>query len=193
MALPRGWVWFLTVALVVNTLLLGGPQAGEAYACSCAETRSVEETLEKSAAVFSGEVVKAEEAPPEPPDGDDPFLGLGPVTFEVEETWKGSSEDSVTVYGQGPEASCGIDFEKGETYLVYAYRSGGDLGTDFCGRTKPLSFAGSDVSELNAARGSLPDTGGPRVPSPLRATIVAGGAGMLLAAAAIAARRPRRD
>ena len=193
MALPRGRVWFLTVALVANTLLLGGPQAGEAYACSCAETRSVEETFEKSAAVFSGEVVKAEETPPEPPDGDDPFLGLGPVTFEVEETWKGASEDSVTVYGHGPEVSCGIDFEKGETYLVYAYRTNGDLGTDYCGRTKPLSLAGSDVSELNAARGFLPDTGGPRVPSPLRATIAASGAVALLATGALAARRSRRD
>ena len=193
MALPRRRMWFLAVALVANSLLLGGTQAGEAYACTCAGTRSVEETLKKSAAVFSGEVVKAEEEPPEPPDGNGSFLGLGPVTFKVEETWKGASEDSVTVYGQGPGVSCGMDFEKGETYLVYAYRSDGNLGTDYCGRTKLLSFAGSDVGELNAARGSLPDTGGPRVPSPFQATIAAGFVAVLLATAALTTRRPRRD
>nr|MBA3951825.1 hypothetical protein [Rubrobacter sp.] len=124
-------------------------------------------------------------------DGDDPFLG--PVTFEVEEAWKGASEGSVVVYGQGPEPSCGIDFERGETYLVYAYRSDGYLGTDYCGRTKPLSFAGSDVGELNAARGSLPETGGPRVPSSLQAKIAAGAVVSVLAAAALVSRRPRRD
>ncbi|MBA2618421.1 MAG: hypothetical protein H0U91_09680 [Rubrobacter sp.] len=191
MASPRRRIWFLIFVLIANFLLMGGPQAGKVYACSCAETRDVEESFEKSAAIFSGRVVKAEGAAPVPPDGDDPFLG--PVTFEVEEAWKGASEGSVVVYGQGPEPSCGIDFERGETYLVYAYRSDGYLGTDYCGRTKPLSFAGSDVGELNAARGSLPETGGPRVPSSLQAKIAAGAVVSVLAAAALVSRRPRRD
>jgi hypothetical protein len=96
------------------------------------------------------------------------LLGLGPVTFEIQEAWNGVSGNSVVVYGQGPGASCGIDFERGETYLVYAYRTDGDLGTDFCGRTKPLPYSGSDVSELNASRGSLPDTGDPEYQHPFR-------------------------
>ncbi len=178
---------------LVMSLLLVTLDAGPAHACSCAETRSVKETLEKSSAVFSGEVTKVKEFSPESPEAGDALLGLGPVTFEIQEAWKGVSGNSVVVYGQGPGASCGIDFERGETYLVYAYRTGGDLGTDFCGRTKLLSYAGSDVSELNATRGSLPETGGPRVRSPLRATIAASAAVMLLAAVALAARGPRRD
>lgn len=112
MASPRRRIWCLIFVLIANFLLMGGPQAGKVYACSCAETRDVEESFEKSAAIFSGRVVKAEGAAPVPPDGDDPFLG--PVTFEVEEAWKGASEGSVVVYGQGPEPSCGIDFERGE-------------------------------------------------------------------------------
>lgn len=187
MALPRRRIWFLAVALIANSLLLGGPQAGEAYACSCAETRDVGETFEVSAAVFSGEVVKAEE---EPPDRGGRFLG--PVTFEVEETWKGAAENSVVVYGQGSEVSCGIDFERGETYLVYAGRTDGYLTTDYCGRTKPLSFAGSEVDELNAARTPLPETGGLRLPSSLQAKIAAGAVVSMLAAAALVSRRPRR-
>ena len=193
MALPSRRVWFLAVALVVNSLLLGGPRAGEAYACTCAETRGVEETLEKSSAVFSGKATKVEEFSSESPETVDALLGLGPVTFEVQEAWKGASGDSVVVYGQGPGVSCGLDFERGETYLVYAYRTDGDLGTDYCGRTKPLSYAGSDVSELNDSRDSLPETGGPRIPTPVQVTIAAGAAAALLAAAALAARGPRRE
>jgi hypothetical protein len=173
-------------------LLLGGPRAGAAYACSCAETRGVEETLEKSSVVFSGKATKVEEFSPESPDSGDAVLGLGPVTFEVQEAWKGASGDSVVVYGQGPGISCGLDFERGETYLVYAYRIDVDLGIDYCGRTKPLSYAGSDVNELNASRDSLPETGGPRIPTPLQVTIT-GAAAALLAAAAFAARGPRPE
>jgi hypothetical protein len=178
---------------LVMSLLLVTLDVGPAYACSCAETRSVGETLEKSSAAFSGKVTQVKEFSPESPAAGDALLGLGPVTFKIQEAWKGVSGNSVVVYGQGPGASCGIDFERGETYLVYAYRTGGDLGTDFCGRTKPLSFAGSDVSALNASRGSLPDTGGPRISAPLQVATAAGAAAALIAAAALAARGPRRD
>lgn len=191
--MQKVWLYFLVLALAGNLVLAGGPQADKAYACSCAGTRDVEETFERSAAVFSGEVVKAEEVSPEssdPPDPGDPFLG--PVTFEVEEAWKGASKDSVVVYGQGPEVSCGIDFERGETYLVYAGRADGYLTTDYCGRTKPLSFAGSDVNELNDARGSLPDTGGPGA-SHLKAVVATGVVLSLLTAAALIPGRSRRD
>ncbi|MDQ4128217.1 MAG: hypothetical protein M3151_09775 [Actinomycetota bacterium] len=187
--MPKSRIWFLTLVLTANFLLMGGPHAGEAYACSCAGTRDVGETFEGSDAVFSGKVVKAEE---EPPDDVDAFPFLGPVTFEVEEAWKGAPESGIVVYGQGPAVSCGIDFEKGETYLVYAHRTDGRLATDYCGRTKPLSFAGTDVSELNAERGSLPDTGGPEV-SPLEAAIAAGVVLSLLTAAALVPRGSRRD
>ena len=189
MTLPQRRVWFLFAALVANFSLAGGPQAGEAYACSCAETRDVGETFERSDAVFSGKVVKIDE---EPPDEVGPFPFLGPVTFEVEEAWKGASESDVVVYGQGPAVSCGINFEKGGTYLVYAHRTDGRLATDYCGRTKPLSFAGTDVSELNASRGSLPDNGGPGA-SPLEAAMAAAAVLSLLAAAAVVPRGSRRD
>ncbi len=195
MTLPRRQAWFLAVALIVNLLRLGGPRAGEAHACGCAVAANadesvVEESFEKSAAVFSGKVVKVEEAPSVPPDGDDPFLG--PVTFEVEEAWKGASEGSVVVYGQGPEAGCGRNFEEGETYLVYAYRTDDYLATDYCGRTKPVELASSDLRELDAARGSLPDTGGPGA-SPLEAMIVTGVALSMLTAAALVSRGIPRD
>lgn len=185
--MSQRWVRFVVIALVVSLLLAGGPYAGTAHACSCAETRDVGETFDRSAAVFSGKVVKAEEKPP-----DEGGRFLGPVTFEVEKVWKGASENNAVVYGQGPEVSCGIDFEKGETYLVYAYRTDGRLATDYCGRTQPLSSAGTDVGELNAARGTLPDTGGPTA-STVKAVIATGAALSLLVAAALVPRRSRRE
>ena len=45
---------------------------------------------------------------------------LSLVTLEVEESWKGVSEERVVVRGYGPEVSCGIEFREGERYLVYA-------------------------------------------------------------------------
>lgn len=115
-------MWFLAVALVANSLLLGSTGAGEAYACSCAGGESTEEAFRSSTAVFSGKVKKVKGASPESTEAVNALLSLGPVTFEVQEAWKGVSGNSVVVYGQGLEASCGMDFDRGETYLVYAYR-----------------------------------------------------------------------
>lgn len=67
MAIPKRLPYLLILALVGNLLLVGGPWAGAAYACSCAGTSSSEEALQSSDAVFSGEVVEIGQLPPEPP------------------------------------------------------------------------------------------------------------------------------
>jgi hypothetical protein len=171
-------VSLLAAALVVNLFVAGFLTAPSAYACSCAGTSTVEESLRTSDAVFSGEVVGLGAEDPEPRD-DTP---LGGVEFRVKESWKGVSDGSVIIYGQGEgyfgEAgegemvvvnSCAVTFEQGESYLVYAYRggekAGGHLETDICTATKPLSDAGADLRVLDATTTVLPDTGGP---APLR-------------------------
>jgi len=47
-------------------------------------------------------------------------------------------------------ADCGIDFQQGEVYLVYADddEETGRLGTSICYRTKRLSDAGADLAYL---------------------------------------------
>lgn len=152
----------LSVSLVASLLLTGGPWAGEAYACSCAGgSSSPEEALRKSDAVFSGEVVDTGKLPPLD-DGITtmtmPFLD--PVTFDVKASWKGVSGESAVVHGQGPAPSCGLNFERGETYLVFAGRVGeGALQTDYCGNTFPASEE-TARNILGPPTGTLPETGG---------------------------------
>jgi hypothetical protein len=162
----------LAAALVVNLFVAGVLNTRSAYACSCVGASTVEESLRTSDAVFSGEVVGLGAEDPQPRDG----TPLGGVEFRVKESWKGVSDSSVIIYGQGEGYfgevgeevvinSCAVTFEQDESYLVYAYRGGenasGPLGTDICTATKPLSDAGADLRALGPPTTGLPDTGGP--------------------------------
>jgi hypothetical protein len=182
---------FLIFALAVNLLVAGTSNLRNARACTCASLEPLEEHLRTSDAVFSGEVVGIDENDLSPGVGP----SLGKVTFDVSDVWKGVSEESVAVYGQGPEASCGIDFEKGESYLVYAYRSNGDgahpLETDLCNATKPLEAAQGDVRVLGPPDTTLPGTGGYILPIG-DATTVAATFALLALVSALVVWRSRR-
>ena len=156
--------YLLILALLGNLVLAAGPYAGEAHACSCAGTGSTEEALRRSTAVFSGEVVEVEGPSMEQVEPTD--LGmplLGPVTFDVKAAWKGVSGASVVVRGQGPGASCGLDFERGETYLVFAGGTGrsgdGPLETGLCSATRQTNEE-TARNMLGPPTNSLPETGG---------------------------------
>jgi hypothetical protein len=155
--LTRIRLGFLIFALAANLLLAGTSNLRSAHACSCAGA-PLEEHVRTSDAVFSGEVAGIDQNDLSPGPGP----RLGKVTFDVSDVWKGVSEDPVAVHGQGPEATCGIDFEEGESYLVYAYRSngGGALQTDLCNPTKPLAAAERDLQLLGPPDATLPGTGG---------------------------------
>lgn len=178
---PKAWPYLLALALVANLALAAGPRASEAHACSCAGAPTGEEALRTYDAVFSGKVVGVAE------DELTPGVGpsLGKIVFDAERTWKGVSAGPISFYGYGDEVSCGIPFEKGSGYLVYAYRT--DKGTEsyletgLCEGTELLSTAPEDLAELGPPADVLPDTGGPA--TPLR---LATGAAVSLAAAAVA-------
>ncbi len=167
MLASRSRAGFLIVALAVNLVMFGGLDVRDAHACSCAGIPSAEEGLRTSDAVFWGEATNVEGQDLSPDSNLDlgPVAFLGPVTFEVKEYWKGDVPKSVVVRGQGMGASCGLDFDKGKSYLVFAYRSGdaGDapLGTDLCSATRPLSDVGDAPRALGLPVDQLPDTGGP--------------------------------
>jgi hypothetical protein len=140
-----------------------GPGAGRAHACSCAGSPSSTDELYWPDAVFAGEVIDVEE------DTSGGMPPLSPVTLEVEESWKGVSEERVVVRGYGPEVSCGIEFREGESYLVYARDNESrdvPLEIDFCDATKPLASAEADLAALGPpavtlSGGELVPTGGP--------------------------------
>ncbi len=173
---------------ILLALLLGfslvAVDARPAFACSCAERRSTEEAHRSSDAVFSGEVVEIGKLPMEQEGPTDPGLPLlAPVTFDAKESWKGVAEDPAVVHGQGPGPSCGLDFERGETYLVFAGRAGegenSPLQTDLCGNTFPASEE-TARNILGPPPETLPETGGVPLAGP------GWGMGPKLAAAAVA-------
>lgn len=152
---------FLALVMTLSLVFLG---ASPARACSCAGTWDTKEEFRRSDAVFSGEVVEVGELPAEQWNPKDPGMPLlAPVTFDVKGAWKGVAGDSVVVHGQGPGASCGLDFERGETYLVFAGGAGedgdGPLQTGLCSSTRQASEE-TARNMFGPPTDTLPQTGG---------------------------------
>jgi hypothetical protein len=163
----KAFPYLLILALLGNLVLAAGPYAAGAHACSCAGMSDTDDVFRRSNAVFAGEVVEIGELPTEQVEPTDPgMLLLAPVTFEVKAAWKGVAGGPVVVHGQGPAPSCGLDFELGETYLVFAGRAGegdnGPLQTDLCSPTRPASVE-TARNMFGPPTGTLPEAGG--VPS----------------------------
>ncbi len=84
------------------------------------------------------------------------FSGMQPVTFEVEQSWKGVDLNQVTIYA-APESGEGYQFKSGETYVVYAGQHNGKLYTGACSGTSALKDAASQLSDLSG-RSLIPIT-----------------------------------
>ncbi len=169
-AIRHGRRSVLLAALATNLLLAVTFGAQPAHACVCV-SRTPEEQLQSSDAVFSGVVLDVyidyEEVESDfirGPDNQPASLlqPYGLVTFDVEESWKGVSEEPVVVRDSELSTSCDIGFQEGERYLVYASYGeqgpAGPLSTHACDGTKPLSNAGADLEALGPAELVLPET-----------------------------------
>lgn len=118
----------------------------DASACSCISPPPPEVALDKADAVFSGEVVEITE-------NERIIRGYGNnIHFKVDKVWKGTDASEIVVttgYGGG---DCGISFEKGQQYLVYATLSDmyvkNALSTTICHRTTEISSATEDLNAL---------------------------------------------
>jgi hypothetical protein len=79
----------------------------------------------------------------------------GSVTtrFEVTEAFAGvEAGDVVEVEHAVDSAACGVTFEPGETYLVYAYEGDEDLSTGLCAPGGPVADQGALLEELRGGR-----------------------------------------
>lgn len=47
-------------------------------------------------------------------------------------------------------AACGVNFEDGKEYLVYATKDEGEYTTNLCSRTTEIGFANEDINALNS-------------------------------------------
>ncbi|MCH9662843.1 MAG: hypothetical protein K0U66_04170, partial [Gammaproteobacteria bacterium] len=113
-------------------------------ACSCIAPGPPAVEFARATAVFVGRVTAitgAESAKGYP---------QRKVALQVEESWKGVEEESLTLYTGSGGGDCGYPFEEGESYLVYAYRADqtDDLGASICSRTQLLTSASEDLTYL---------------------------------------------
>lgn len=117
-----------------------------AFACSCVELGTPLEQLEWANAVFTGKVVDIDIPRGIVISSADPVK----VTFEVSKIWKGTDDKTLVVTTAREGASCGYSFERGESYLVYAYldQPGNVLQATSCSRTALLSDAEEDLAKL---------------------------------------------
>jgi hypothetical protein len=80
---------------------------------------------------------------------------MEPVTFEVEQSWKGVDSNLVVVY-TGTDGE-GYRFESGETYVVYASRDDGTFYTSNCSETSMVKNAAAQLNDLSG-RSFIPIT-----------------------------------
>jgi len=105
------------------------------------------EDFENFDAVFSGKVTDIDIPSKFRPSTADPKK----VEFDVEKSWKGVDKKTVIVETARAGPSCGFDFKKGESYLVYAYYTHNKWHTNICSRTRLISDADEDLKELGEA------------------------------------------
>ena len=71
------------------------------------------------------------------------------VTLEVTTPIKAADESPLIIETLASQEQCGIPFQTGKEYFVYAYRSPqGDLKTDMCTRTATVAKAAEDIADL---------------------------------------------
>jgi len=99
------------------------------------ESKSVKDTVQRSAAVFSGEVLAVQSS-----------VNLLEARFQVEQSWKGVTTDEVSISTDGTAES--PHYQAAEKYLVFAGLQQGKLFTGMCSRTKKLEYAQKDLDQL---------------------------------------------
>ncbi|MGB7443729.1 MAG: hypothetical protein WA919_21915 [Coleofasciculaceae cyanobacterium] len=131
----------ITLLLVPSLLFVNTKRA---EACSCIQPPPPLTALEQATAVFAGKVTSINQTEP---------FNLE-VTFQVSQAWKGEASSTLVVATPLNSAMCGVYFEIGEEYLVYAYGEENQLSTNLCSRTQLASQAEADLVMLGG--GQLP-------------------------------------
>ena len=129
---------FLIVTPIIFFLLL--VNAENSYACDCKGSGSVENSLFYSKAVFSAQVVKITK-------NRSKFIKI--IKLKLKVSWKGSLAKIFTITTELDEGSCGYEFVKGKTYLIYANGENNKaFSTNICTRTAELA-SNKDVEILD--------------------------------------------
>lgn len=134
--------------ILVYILMIFGI-ASVAYACSCIP-QSTQEHFNQNDVVFTGKVVNK----------DSKMLSdYYVVTFEVYKQYKGDVvSKNIEIVTHQSSATCGVNFEEGKEYVVFASDADGELMTGLCSGTSDLEYAQETVNELEYIKnnGSIP-------------------------------------
>jgi hypothetical protein len=145
--------------LLTAVLVLAG--AVSTLGCVCDTLPGVETAFREASAVFSARYVGAEYRKGirnelREMDGEKDYE-VQVLKFEATSWWKGAGKREVILISDNTRAKdgsetvsdCGLGFEKGRDYLIYAYGKGDDFGTGACTLTKRISRARDDIRRLN--------------------------------------------
>lgn len=119
---------------IFTILLLGS--AANSFACSCPDDpdltteQKIEFGYKKAFLVFSGKVVEVK------PNPSNKYQLI--IKLETDKFWKGVSSKEIILSTAINGAGCGVLFEIGKKYLVYADQINGEISAHLCTRTKPL-------------------------------------------------------
>ena len=145
--------------ILVGGIALSWLLPAAALACRCLPPPSPNFGLEKSDVVFVGKATDVEMI-----EADGWLYGtfkqmMGSeqlyefetlrVTLEVTTPLKAADESPLILETLASQEQCGIPFQTGKEYFVYAYHSPqGDLKTDMCTRTATVAKAAEDMAVL---------------------------------------------
>ncbi|MCG7344509.1 hypothetical protein MHZ92_10210 [Sporosarcina sp. ACRSL] len=135
---------FIPFGIMMVIFLLWKPL--DASACSCMMPPPPEDAMNEADAVFTGEVVEVIE-------NGKLIRGSGKtVHFKVDKAWKGTDDSEMVITTGFGGGDCGIPFEKGQKYLVYASTSdmyvSNTLSTTICHRTTEIAYATEDLNAI---------------------------------------------
>lgn len=100
------------------------PAAGTSWACQCVPSK-MQTLVDRAEVVFTGTATDV--------SGDRRNSSVG---FEVADGFKGDVPGEVIVSSPASSAACGVIFEPGQTYTVFATRNGSTIETNSCSGTE---------------------------------------------------------
>jgi hypothetical protein len=152
--------------LLAAFLFVSIPFTQNAKACVCSGDETVDQAFKESAAVFTGTFIRAEYRTGIKNELYEDHLEMDGkkgepyevevYIFAVDTWWKGPSSVEVVLESDSTRApdgtttvsDCGLGFEEGKKYLVYAYGEDEHLSTNACSRTMSLKRADKDTKQL---------------------------------------------
>lgn len=157
--------------IILTILVFSLIGATKVLACDC-PGQTTKQAIEKSKAVFSGEVLDFEYRKGIPNwSMDEQAKRTGKaisyetlvVKVRVKQWWKGEVPTEIYLLtdrtrnadGSSSRSSCDYTFRKGETYLIFATGKENDYRTSSCARTRKMTEAEDDLKILGEGKESL--------------------------------------